>query len=347
MRWIAAWALLIVPASAFAQTAEEDVCTSFESLHARLAERVAPAVVSVHVERERDPSERNRSERGGWAAMMDGGVFKHRPSDSPASGFILDADGWILTSHFNVSGNVRSVTVTLADGRRLEAAIRGSNATFDIALLKVEAKELPTLRKAPLEALRTGQFVAALGRAPDGRTLTLNPGIVSAPGRLAGRGIQVDCRLNYGNAGGPVVDREGRLLAVACKVDTKFAGSYGQNSGVGFAVTWDKLDTILPDLRAGRSVGESRKAFLGIQANSESEVEGVEIDVVQPASAAEKAGVKRGDIVVEFEGRAVRNFDQLRAVIAAKQPGDVVKFKVKRGGETLNLEAKLGWAPGE
>lgn len=336
--------LLAAILAALAQTSDDDVATTFESIGSRTIATVGPSVVSVKVDREKTETPRSS---GGFSSMMDGGVFKNRPQNAPASGTIIDPDGWIVTSHFNVSGKVNRIAVTLADGRTLEATLKGYNATFDIALLKIDAQNLPVLRKSPLESLRTGKFVAAFGRAPDGRSLTFNPGIVSAPGRLAGRGIQVDSKLNYGNAGGAIVDREGRLIGITCKVDTKFSGSYGQNSGVGFAVTWDKLEQILPDLKAGKTVGEPRRAFLGIQANVESEVEGVEIQVVQPASAAEKAGVKPGDVIVELDGKAVKNFEELRAIITSKAPGDKIKIKLKRQGEVLSVEAELGWAPGE
>lgn len=342
MRWLAVLPFLVSAAPVGAQG--DDLTEAFESMYARISERAGPCVVSILVDREKEEPKRSTGPMG---SMMDGGVFKNRPARAPVSGTIVDPDGWILTSHFNVSGKIKGIEVTLADGRVCEGKLKGVNATFDLAIVKIDAKDLPTISKAPLKDLKTGRFVAALGRAPDRRHLTLNQGIVSAPWRLSGRGIQIDARLNYGNAGGPVVDRDGRLVGIACKVDTKFSGSYGQNSGVGFAITWDKIEEILPDLKNGKIVGEPRRPFLGIQANVESEVEGVEVQVVQPASAAEKAGMKNGDIIVEFDGKKVKNFDELRAIIGSKAPGDKVKIKVRRGSEEHNLEAELGWAPGE
>lgn len=321
----------------------DDLPTSLESICCTICDKVGPSVVAIQCEREKETPKSS----SGMGALMDGGVFKNRPHDCTVSGVIVDKEGWIVTSHFNISGKVSKVVVILADGSEHDATVKGFNATYDIALLKIDAKNLPVLPKAELKPIKTGQFIAAVGRCPGGKNVSINQGIVSAPWRLSGRGIQVDARLNYGNAGGAVVDRNGKLIGITCKIDTKYAGAYGQNSGVGFAVTWDKLDEILPDLKAGKSVGEARRPFLGIQANVESEKEGVEIQAVTPASAAEKAGIKAGDVIVEFDGKKLKNFDDLRAAILGKQPGDKIKVTWLRGEEKMTAEVELGWAPGE
>jgi S1-C subfamily serine protease len=259
----------------------------------------------------------------------------------------VESSGTILTTWFNVSGKVRSIKVMLPDGRELDAQILGYNGTYDLAALKVEAEGLPTLKKTRLEDLKTGQQLVALGRAPDGKGLTVNPGIVSAASRLAGKGIQIDSKLNYGNVGGPVVDLEGRLVAVSCKVDVKFASVYGQNSGVGFAITHDRFSNILADLKAGKNEAEARRPFLGIQYDQKSTKAGVELESVQAGGAAEKAGIKAHDVIVEFDGRKIGVFDDLRESILRKSPGDKVKVKVLRGEDEMEFECTLGWAPGE
>lgn len=349
MRIVLALALFLPGVAATAQEiSDDDVGSTLETLVSQAAERVAPCVVSIKVEREKEKEETKKPASGGpLSPMFDGGVFKHRPENAPVSGTIIDPGGWIVTTHFNLNGKLKSIRVTLADGRTFDAALKGFNAKYDAALLKIAAEKLPTLRKAGLKSLKTGQMVLAFGRAPDGRGLTVNPGIVSAPWRLEGRGIQVDAHLNYGNVGGPVVDRDGQLVGITCKIDTRFAGSYGQNSGVGFALTWDRLDEILPDLKTGKNVAESRRPFLGVQANTESEAVGVEVGGVQPGTAAEKAGLKAGDILVEFDGKPVKNFAELRLEILKKSTGDKVKIKFLRDGEERTVEAELGSALGE
>jgi S1-C subfamily serine protease len=285
-----------------------------------------------------------RGMRGPFGPPED--VFAKRPA-AWCSGVIVESSGTILTTYFNVSGKVKSVKVLLPDGRELDAQVLGYNGTYDLAALKVEAEGLPTLKKARLEDLKVGQPLVALGRAPNGKSLTVNPGIVSAASRLAGKGIQIDAKLNYGNVGGPVVDLEGRLVAASCKVDVKYATIYGQNSGVGFAITHDKFTNLLADLKAGKNEAESRRPFLGIQYDQKSTKEGVELESVQAGGAAEKAGIKAHDVIIEFDGRKIVQFDDLRESILRKVSGDKVKVKVLRGQDEMEFDCTLGWAPGE
>ncbi|HYF00548.1 MAG TPA: trypsin-like peptidase domain-containing protein, partial [Planctomycetota bacterium] len=306
------------------------------------------AVVAIKVERDAEPARPSAEtpKRSPFRGMPFGhlqDVFAQRPADAWCSGVVAEADGVILTTHFNVAGKVRAVKVLLPDGRELEGRVLGFNGTYDLAAIKVEAKGLPTLARAPVETLKAGQPLLALGRAPDGKGLTANPGIVSAASRLGGRGIQLDAKLNYGNVGGPVVDLDGRLIGVSCKVDTKFSSTRGQNSGVGYAITHDRLPEILKELKEGRSVAESRRPLLGIVFNQKSSKKGVELESVQPGGAAEKAGIKAGDVIVEFDGTAISYFDELRASIMRRAPGDRVKVKVLRGEETLEFDCELGW----
>lgn len=326
---------------------DNDPVGMIETAMVSAVDKASAAVVAIKVEREPEAPKpaaeapRRSPFRGMPFQMQD--VFANRPKDAWCSGVVVEADGTILTTHFNVAGKVRSIKVLLADGRELEARILGFNGTYDLAALKVDAKGLPTLARAPVEVLKTGHAVIALGRAPDGKGLTANPGIVSAASRLGGRGIQLDAKLNYGNVGGPVVDLEGRLVAVSCKVDTKFSSTRGQNSGVGYAITHDRLPEILKELKEGRSVAESRRPLLGIVFNQKSVKKGVELESVQPSGAAEKAGIKAGDVIVEFDGTAITYFDELRASIMRRAPGDKVKVKVLRGEETLEFDCELGW----
>jgi len=329
------------------QIKSDDVVTSLESAYGKASEKAGPAVVAIKVDREPEPSAKPLQPpgmRGRFGMPED--VFAKRPTGC-CSGVIVESSGTILTTYFNVSGKTRSIQVILPDGRQLDAKILGYNGTYDLAALKVEAEDLPTLKKARLEDLKAGQPLVALGRAPNGKSLTVNPGIISAASRLAGKGIQLDAKLNYGNVGGPVVDLEGRLVAVSCKVDVKYASVYGQNSGVGFAITHDRFTNILEDLKAGKNEAEARRPFLGIQYDQKSTKEGVELESVQAGGAAEKAGIKAHDVIVEFDGRKIAAFDDLRESILRKSPGDKVKVKVLRGEDEMEFECTLGWAPGE
>jgi len=321
----------------------EPMIGSMEKQIQSAAEAAAPWTVSVWVTRdgeEKPPAVGN--------PMATGGVFVKRPKKSPASGTIIDADGLVLTSHFNINGKVKSIKVTLADGRDLEATLVGFHQGADIALLKVDAKDLPVPRKLPMNQLKVGMPVVSVGRGPDGKGLTVNPGIVSAPARLLGRGVQMDSKMNYGNVGGPLVDGEGRLIGVTCKVDVKTAGSFGQNSGVSFAITWDQLDRILPDLRKGAKVTGTGMPFMGIQWDQEAQVDdGVPIGEVIVGGSAEAGGIKRGDVILEFDGQKTKTFDDLRGAINRKAIGDKVKVRLRRGQEEMTIELTLGERPGD
>jgi serine protease Do len=344
-------ALAALVAAAQVDVAHKDPVAAMESMTLKAAEKAAAAVVAIRVEREPDPppkapapSARRPGPFGrGLLGAMPEDVFAKRPEGAWCSGVVAEADGVILTTHFNVSGKVKSIQVLLADGRQLPARLLGFNGTYDLAALKVEAAGLPVPEKAPLDGLKAGHAVIALGRAPDGRGLTVNPGIVSAAARLGGRGIQTDAKLNYGNVGGPLVDPEGRLVAVTCKVDVRFSGTRGQNSGVGYAITHDRFPELLGELKAGRSVAESRRPLLGISFKTDSTLKGVELDSVAPGGAAEKAGIKAGDVIVAFDGKEIQYFDELRGAISRHAPGDKVTVKVLRGETAMEFECELGW----
>jgi serine protease DegQ len=346
-----ALALLLGAAPAAAQEVRAqagDAAAETEELIRKAAERAAPSVAALKVDREpeEEPRPSPRPFPVPFGGLMGGGVFARRPAGAWCSGTVVEAGGVIVTTHFNVSGKVKSVRVRLHDGRELEGKILASNATYDLAAVKVEAENLPVLPLSRIETLRTGATLLALGRAPDGRGITVNPGILSSPSRLAGRGIQTDARLNFGNVGGPLVDLEGRLVAITCKVDVKYAADRGQNSGVGFAIPHDRFRDVLAELKAGRSVLESRRAFLGVRsAEPGEETDGFPVAEVIPASAAERAGIKTGDVVTEIDGRRIRNFDDLRAAISRKNPGDRIRVRVRRGEESLEMECELGWTP--
>lgn len=336
--------LLGLAAAAPAQEIKsDDILTTLESSYEKAAEKASPAVVAIRVDRDPEPAPKSGPSVPGLRRFgMPEEVFAKRPA-AWCSGMIIEASGTILTTYFNVSGKVNAIKVRLPDGRTLEGKLLGYNGTYDLAAIKVEAEGLPVLKRARFEDLKVGQPLVALGRAPDGKGLTVNPGIVSAASRYGGRVIQIDSKLNYGNVGGPVVDFDGRLVALSCKVDVKYASVFGQNSGVGFAITPDRFNGVLADLKAGKNEAESRRPFLGIQFDSKSNKQGVELESVRPGQAAEKAGLRARDVITEFDGLKITTFDELREAIYRKAPGDHVKVKVLRGEDELEFDCTLGW----
>jgi serine protease Do len=306
-----------------------------DSVVQRVIDVAGKAVVTIRVDREPEPRDRAR----GAAAVP----FQNRPVDSACSGVVIDPEGYIVTTLFNVEGVVKKIEVTLPTGELHEAQLLGYDAPLDIALLKIPARNLPTLKYADLKQVGVGQMVVVLGRNPEGGGVSVAPGIVSALERFAGRMVQTDAKANYSNAGGPLVDWSGRLIGILCKVHTRYASTYGQNSGVAFAATWDKIAEALPRLKQGARVREERRPFLGVSYDRDAEgVDGVPVAQVIPGTAADKAGLKVGDTIIEFDGSRVRAHTDLLREINKRKAGDRFKIKVLREGLEVELDVTLG-----
>lgn len=347
-----AFLLLALPAWAQSTGVKPDadkpkLVEELESMAERAADVGSPAVVSIFVEREADPKPADKPKnpnppRQPNRPQSRPGVFDNRPSGSAVSGTIIDADGLILTSFFNVEGKIKKITVRLPNGETYEGQMLGYHGPLDIALIKIEAKGLSTLAPGDPKKLFVGQPVYALGRTPDGGHLTLNEGIVSAVGRFGGRHIQHDGETNYGNAGGPLVDAKGRLLGITCKIHTKYAALFGQNSGIAFSAPWDKISDVLAQLKKGEKIEAEKRAYVGVQADQNSSAKGAAVQSIPAGTPAEKAGIKAGDLITEFEGIKLESWDDFIREVGKKKPGDKVKLKVKRGDKELDFELVLG-----
>jgi S1-C subfamily serine protease len=196
--------------------------------------------------------------------------------------------------------------------------------------------------KTDLELLKTGELVFAVGSAPDSNKLTINQGVISAFGRLDCNAIQTDARLNYGNTGGALCDKEGKFIGMNFWVTLANAYVYGQNSGVGFTLPWKQIEKILPKLKEGEKIKRKKIAFLGIQMDVTFTDEGVRILEVVENSAAERSGLKAGDIIIKFDGKRIKYFTQLRKEILRRKPGDKVKITVIRDDEEKEFKVRLG-----
>jgi serine protease Do len=287
---------------------------SIGRLAARICEDVGPSVVSIEVDR--DPA----TDKEGFNANQGAAPDYYRRPAGPVSGTILESDGFILTSYFNVSGDVRKIDVTLASGRRLRAKLLGVDKGNDLALLKVEATELPIARLAPLEEVKPGQIVFVVGRAPDPTRATVTDGIVSATQRMDRGAIQVDAEMNYGSSGGVVVDVRGRALGIACRINPKVP--WGQSGGVGFVARADVVLKALPDLKAGKVIEKPKTPWLGVL--TADAPDGVRIQEVLSGSPAEQAGLKAGMVITKFDDKEVKTVADLRRLIRAKSVGDEV-----------------------
>ena len=257
------------------------------------------------------------------------------------SGVIYESSGLIVTAAHVVAGN-DEVRVRLATGEQLTGAVIGAVADVDIAVIQVEADDLPAAsfnREKP----RVGQMAIAVG-SPWGLESTVTAGIVSAvdqascdPGGRCVSTVQTDAAINPGNSGGPLVDRHGEVIGINVSIFTES----GANDGVGFAVPANTVMEYAESIVSGEPL---QVAFLGVTgaAAVESGQAGALITLVTPASAAEEAGIKVDDVVISFDSAPIRGIDDLAAQVRLHRPGDTVEIVLLRDGEEMTVTATLG-----
>ena len=296
-------------------------------------ERVTPSLVAVTVKW-----------KPGGERVQAGPVTVFRRGPGPVCGVIVDADGAIITSDFNVDENAEKVTVKLSDGREFEAKVLGRDTGRGLRLLKIDAKDLPVPRFLPKKDIRVGQWALAVGIGKDAKKPKLSVGIVSADERIQGRAIQIDAQTNPSNYGGPLLDLEGRLVGIITPLTV--AGTRGgvviSDTGVGFAAHAGDVLGNLDRLKKGETV---RPAFLGIRFDASRMKGGARVIEVLKDTGAEKAGIKPDDVIVEFNGEEINHSFKLLHAIGKCHVDDEVKFKVKRNGAVVELTATLGGRP--
>jgi S1-C subfamily serine protease len=306
-------------------------------------DRVSPSVVSVA----------NKALMRSWFSPQ----IVEVPQGS-GSGFVWDENGHIL-SNYHVVHEADALTVTFPDGQTFDARVVGAAPDFDLAVLKIEAgtRALHPIQAGTSRDLRVGQSVLAIGN-PFGLDTSLSKGIVSALGRtmlsMSQRRIsdviQTDAAINPGNSGGPLLDLSGRLIGI----NTAIYSPSGANAGIGFAVPVDTISRIAPQLIAH---GRITRAGIGVQLLPDAltrrgRVEGVGVAAPLPGSPAERAGIEGvrqlgwgsfalGDVVTAVNGRAVKNTDDLRDILDALQPGDIVELTLLKNGESRALSIAL------
>ena len=286
-----------------------------------------------------------------WAAIYTQAVpslVTVQTEEGAGSGFFVSEDGHIVTN-FHVVADAEQLFVFIQDGSRLEAEYIAKDAGNDLALLKVDPEELeivvPTYGR--VEELQVGDPVGALG-APFSLPNTLTVGIVSALGRDRPSGgliwgplrdmIQTDAALNPGNSGGMLIDERGRVIGIPTQIESPERVS----SGIGFAVSADAMLRALPTLLAGT---DFERSYLGV--NLQEHEHGLEILDVTCGSAAEDAGLRSGDLVLEVNGNQAHFLDLLIDVMASIKPGDELLITVMRGSNEVSVEATAGSWPTE
>ncbi|HPE72635.1 MAG TPA: DegQ family serine endoprotease [Candidatus Competibacter sp.] len=318
---------------------------------APMLERATPAVVNIATE-SRVQLRRN--------PLLDDPFFRRffnvpdqpreRRAQSVGSGVVVDARrGYVITNHHVVDG-ADTITVTLRDGRQLDAKVIGSDSESDVAVIQVPARNLTALPLADSDRLRVGDFVVAIGN-PFGLGQTVTSGIISALGRT-GLGIQgyedfiqTDASINPGNSGGALVNLRGELVGI----NTAIIAPGGGNVGIGFAIPANMVARLMEQIVDHGSV---RRGQLGVsvqdltpdlaRAFNLPTSQGAVIAQVSPRSTAAKAGLKEGDVVLRVNERSIRDGGGLRNAIGLLEVGETVRLEILRDGKPLTLDAKVG-----
>ncbi len=319
----------------------------------RIAETATPSVVTIYTETRIDRPSPFFS--GPFAELFNlpkqqGGNGAREIRHGLGSGVIVTADGYILTNNHVIDG-VDTISITTSDNRRIPAKVVGSDPRTDIAVLKVQAGGLKPISIGDSDRLKVGEWVMAIG-SPIRESLarTVTHGIVSAKGR-ANVGlaeyedfIQTDAAINPGNSGGALININGELVGI----NTAIASRTGGFEGVGFAVPSNMANKVLTELVKS---GKVSRGYLGITIQdideklarglNVKEREGVLVGTVVERSPAAKAGIRTGDVILEFNGRKVSSAVELRNAIAVQSPGSTANLVINRDGATRALPVRL------
>ena len=262
------------------------------------------------------------------------------------SGFVIATDGYVLTNHHVVDG-AEEILVTLADKREFKATLIGSDRRTDVALVKIDATGLPFLKAGDPNKLRVGEWVMAIG-SPFGLENTVTAGIVSAKGRDTGDYlpfIQTDVAVNPGNSGGPLLNLRGEVIGINSQIYSRTGGFMG----ISFAIPIDEANRVVDQLRAqgrvtrgriGVGIGDVTKEIA--EALGLSRATGALIRTVEPGSPADRGGVQPGDIMLQFDGRAIERFSDLPRLVGNTRPGAKASAQVWRKGQAMSLTISVG-----
>ena len=328
---------------------------------APIVQKVAPSVVKVFVTMKAKATENPMSNPdmeffrrffgGDGLNQMNPGQPDAPTEHGLGSGVIVSPDGYILTNNHVVS-EASEIQVALNDGRQFTAKVIGTDPQTDVALIKINAENLPALTLTDSSKVEIGDVVLAIGN-PFGIGQTVTKGIVSAKDRTtSGDGdedfIQTDAAINPGNSGGALVDTDGRLIGINSAILTRSGG----NQGIGFAVPSDLCRWVMDSLV---KTGHVERGLLGVmiqnltpdlaKAFKLDRTTGALVGDVTPGSPADKAGLKSGDVITQFNGQAIQDASQLKLRVAETTPGSKVPVIVNRNGTDMTLDVTLGNTP--
>jgi serine protease Do len=318
-----------------------------ESPFTPLVEKLTPSVVNVKV---------SKLEKADFPfQQMPGNPFgqffnnprsrQERPVQGAGSGVIISSDGYILTNNHVVEG-AKEVDVTLNDRKEFKAQVIGRDPKTDLAIVKIDAgRSLPAANIGDSNALRVGDWVIAVGN-PFGLNQTVTSGIVSAKGRVIGAGpyddfIQTDASINPGNSGGPLFNMSGEVVGINTAI-------IPEGQGIGFAIPINTAKPLIPQLEAK---GEVTRGYLGVNIQTVTpelasalkleDAKGALVADVVPGGPGEKAGIKRGDLIVAFDGNSVNDGHDLPALVASTPVDKKVSITVIRDGKEQEISARV------
>lgn len=329
---------------------------------ADLTEQLAPAVVNISTRSRVQVGAVNPFAGTPFADLFGGGQQgpQTREAQSLGSGFIISADGYVVTNNHVIMaegrGNVESITVTMPDGNEYPARLVGRDAASDLAVLKIERnKPFPFVKFGDSKHVRVGDWIITIGN-PFGLGGTVTSGIISAVYRNTGSGtaydryLQTDAAINRGNSGGPMFDMNGQVIGINNAIFSPTGGSVG----IGFAIPAEIAAPIVEKLKKGEAIergylgvriqalNEDLAASLGIAHNK-----GEFVQAVEPGGAAAQAGIRPGDVVVKVDGNEVTRDQTLSYLVANTSPGSQIPIELIRNGKRMTVQAKVGMRPSE
>jgi len=326
--------------------------------YADVVEKTSPAVVRIEADHKEKAAPQIQFP-GGDDFFKQFGMPAPKQNQRPqierglGSGVVVEAGGTILTNYHVVEG-ADKITVAMSDNKTYEAKVVGTDQPSDLAVLKIEASNLPFLNLGNSDSVRVGDIVLAIGN-PLGIGQTVTAGIISAKGRRTGLSdgqsfedfLQTDAPINRGNSGGALVNLNGELIGINSQILSP-GGASGGNIGIAFSIPSNMAKSVMDQLLKD---GKVHRGQLGIniqnitdetaKALELKEKNGVLVSNVKTGSAADKAGVKRGDIVTAINGEKIEDSNILRNKVAGTSPGTVIKLSIVRDGKDLELTATL------
>ncbi len=348
------WYLAPLALVTFATAAVADELPDFTAL----VQQVGPAVVNIQSISTADQQTDDQQMPEIFRRFFGPGQMPRAPQQgqrvSAGSGFIISSDGYILTNNHVVEG-ADTVTVRLVDRRELDAKVVGTDPQTDIALLKIDATGLPTVKLGDSTKLKPGQWVVAVG-SPFGMDHSVTHGIISALGRGYDRTqqyvpfIQTDVPINPGNSGGPLFNLDGEVVGINSQIFSNTGGYMGMSFAIPIRVAMNTVDQL-------KATGKVSRGMIGVQIQGVGRADakalglprsgGALVNAVTPGSAAEKAGVKLGDVILSFNGVDVVTSNDLPPMVGLTKPGSKAELGIFRDGKTMTLPVTVGAQPAD